>query len=160
MTTPPKLRKDVFVALAAIAWADGSLDPDEADGIVRAAVDEGLPFDDIEAIDLATKERVDLGVLDRTGMSKEDRLFVFAVACWIARMDGRVTADEKAALAKLGEQLGVPEKARVQAENIAVQVAELPEGDRPPRYDLAAVRRLIGERLRRAEEARAKGGGA
>jgi hypothetical protein len=38
------LNKDVFLALAAIAWADGSLDPDEADGIVRAAVDEGLAF--------------------------------------------------------------------------------------------------------------------
>jgi uncharacterized tellurite resistance protein B-like protein len=154
------LRKDVFVALAAIAWADGSLDPDEADGIVRAAVDEGLPFEDIEAIDAATKERVDLGAIDRAGMSKEDRLFVFAVACWIARMDGKVTASEAEALAQLGEKLGVPEKARVQAEGIAVQVAELPEGDRPARYDLAAVRRILEERLRRAEEARAKGGGA
>jgi len=158
--TSSALRKDVFLALAAIAWADGSLDPDEADGIVRAAVDEGLPFDDIEAIDAATKQPVDLGTVDRSGMSKEDRLFVFAVACWIARMDGKVTPTETEALAKLGEQLGVPEKARVQAEGIAMQVAELPEGDRPSRYDLAAVRRKIGERLRRAEEARAKGGGA
>ncbi len=158
--TSSALRKDVFMALAAIAWADGSLDPDEADGIVRAAVDEGLAFDDIQAIDVATKERVDLGTIDRSGLSKEDRLFVFAVACWIARMDGKVTATEADALSKLGELLGVPEKARVQAEQIAVQVAELPEGDRPSRYDLGAVRRILGERLRRAEEARAKGGGA
>lgn len=157
MTT---LRKDVFLALAAIAWADGSLDPDEADGIVRAAVDEGLPFEDVQAIDAATKERVDLAGIDRAGMSKEDRLFVFAVACWIARMDGKVTSSEADALTRLGEQLGVPEKARVQAEGIAVQVADMPEGDRPARYDLGAVRRIIGERLRRAEEARAKGGGA
>jgi uncharacterized tellurite resistance protein B-like protein len=158
--TMPKLRKDVFLALAAIAWADGSLDPDEADGIVRAAAEEGLAFEDIEAIDAATKERVDMGAVDRSVLSKEDRLFVFAVACWIARMDGKVTDGEASALTKLGEQLGVPEKARVQAEGIAAQVAGMPEGDRPARYDLAAVRRIIGERLRRAEEARAKGGGA
>ncbi|MGH7436597.1 MAG: hypothetical protein ACRENE_13065 [Polyangiaceae bacterium] len=157
MTT---LNKDVFLALAAIAWADGSLDPDEADGIVRAAVDEGLAFEDIEAIDAATKNRVDLGVIDRSPMSREDRLFVFAVATWIAKMDGKVTDTEAQALTKLGDLLGIPEKARAQAEGIAAQVAALPEGDRPARFDLAAVRRIIGDRLRRAEEARAKGGAA
>ncbi len=158
--TTPTLRKDVFVALAAIAWADGTLDPDEADAIVRAAVDEGLAFEEIQAIDAATKSPVEMGVIDRSEMSKEDRLFVFAVACWIAHMDGKVTDTESEALAKLGAQLGVPEKAREQAHGIARQVAELPEGDRPSRYDLAAVRRIVGERLRGADEARAKGGGA
>lgn len=158
--TASTLRKDVFVALAAIAWADGSLDPDEADGIVRAAADEGLSLDDMAAIDEATKNPVDLGVIDRSGMSKEDRLFVYAVACWIARMDGKVTDAESQALAKLGERLGVPERTRGQIEGIARQVAELPEGDRPARYDLAAVRRILADRLRRADEMRAKGGGA
>jgi hypothetical protein len=93
-------------------------------------------------------------------MSREDRLFVFAVATWIAKMDGKVTDGEAEALTKLGDLLGIPEKARVQAEGIAAQVAALPEGDRPARFDLAAVRRIIGDRLRRAEEARAKGGAA
>jgi uncharacterized membrane protein YebE (DUF533 family) len=154
------MQRDVFVALAAIAWADGSLDPDEADAIVRAAADEGLSLDDMAALDEAIKSPVDLGVVDRSALTKEDRLFVYAVACWIARMDGKVTDAEASVLTKLGEQLGVPERARVQAEGIARQVAELPSGDRPARYDLAAVRRALGERLRRAEEARAKGGGA
>jgi uncharacterized tellurite resistance protein B-like protein len=158
MTTT--LRKDIFVALAAIAWADGTLDPDEADGIVRAAAEEGLSLDDMAAIDEATKHRVDLGAIDKSGLSKEDRLFVFAVACWIARMDGKVTDAESDALAGLGERLGIPERARVQAEGIARKVAEMPEGDRPARYDLAALRRILAERLRRADEARAKGGGA
>jgi uncharacterized tellurite resistance protein B-like protein len=155
----PALRKDVYVALAAIAWADGALDPDEADAIVRAAADEGLPLDDIAAIDEATKQRVDMAAVDRAGMSKEDRLFVYAVACWIARMDGQVTAEENDALGKLGETLGIPERARVQAEAIAREVADMPEGDRPARYDLIALRRILGERLRRAQELRAQGGG-
>src|SRR6516165_7811064 len=111
-----KLNKDVFVALAAVAWADGDLDPDEADAIVRAAVDDGVPLEEIAAIEEATKDPVDLGVVDRTGLSKEDRLFVYAVACWIARLDGRVTDAEAEALSGLGERLGVPERARVHAE--------------------------------------------
>jgi uncharacterized membrane protein YebE (DUF533 family) len=145
---------DVFVALAAIAWADGQLDADEADAIVRAAVDEGLSLEEIAAIEESTKQPVDLGVIDRKGMSKDDRLFVYAVACWIARLDGRVTPAESDALAKLGERLGVPERPRVHAEAIAREVAERPEGDRPARYDLAGLRRLLGERLRQAQDAR------
>jgi uncharacterized membrane protein YebE (DUF533 family) len=153
------LGKDIFVALAAVAWADGALDPDEADAIVRAAADEGLSLDDMTEIDEATKRPVDLGVIDRSGLGKEDRLFVFAMACWIARMDGTVSDAESQALAKLGERLGIAERTRAQTEAIARQVAEMPEGDRPARYDLAALRRILGDRLRRAEE-RAKGGGA
>jgi uncharacterized membrane protein YebE (DUF533 family) len=150
-----RLGKDIFVALAAVAWADGKLDPDEADGIVRAAVDEGLSLEEIGEIEAATKEKVDLGVIDKSGLSKEDRLFVYAVACWIARMDGQVTQAESEALAQLGERLGVPERPRNSAEAIARKVAEMPEGDRPARYDLAAVRRIIGEKLREAQAAKA-----
>jgi uncharacterized membrane protein YebE (DUF533 family) len=150
--TEPRLAKDIFVALAAVAWADGKLDADEADAIVRAAADEGLSLEEIAAIEEATREPVDLGVVDRTGMSKDDRLFVYAMACWIARMDGQVTEAESDALAKLGERLGVPERPRVHAEAIAREVAEMPEGDRPSRYDLAALRRILGERLRQAQD--------
>ena len=150
----PKLRRDVFVALAAVAWADGSLDQDEADAIVRAAADEGLPIEEIAEIEEATKNKVDLGVVDRAGLTKEDRLFVYAVACWIARMDGQVTSEESEALGQLGERLGIPERPRGAAEAVARQVAEMPEGDRPARYDLAAVRRILGERLRQSQAAK------
>jgi uncharacterized membrane protein YebE (DUF533 family) len=148
------MRHDIFVALAAVAWADGQLDPDEADAIVRAAVDEGLELEEIAAIEAATKSPVDLGVVDRTGLSKEDRLFVYAVACWIARLDGRVTDEESSALARLGERLGIPERSRAPAEAIARQIAERPEGDRPARYDLVALRSILGEKLREAQAAR------
>jgi tellurite resistance protein len=143
-----RMNRDVFIALAAVAWADGQLDPDEADAIVRAAAEEGLDIDEIAAIESATESFVDLGVIDRSGLSKEERLFVYAVACWIARMDGVVTDAESSALARLGERLGVPERPRGHAESIAREVAELPEGDRPARYDLPRLRRLLGERLR------------
>jgi uncharacterized membrane protein YebE (DUF533 family) len=150
----PGMKKDVFVALAAVGWADGELDSEEADAIVRAAVDEGLELDEIAEIEHASREKIDLGVIDRSGMSKEDRLFVYAVACWIAHLDGQLKDEEAHALSKLGERLGLPERPRAHAEAIAREVAEMPEGDRPARYDLAKVRALIGERLKQAQQAR------
>jgi uncharacterized membrane protein YebE (DUF533 family) len=146
------LKKDVFVALAAIGWADGSLDAEEADAIVRAAVDEGLDLAEIADIETATRDKIDLGVVDRSQMTKEDRLFVYAIACWIARLDAKVTDGESEALGTLGERLGVPERLRAFAESVAREVAELPEGDRPARYDLPKVRRLLGERLEHAKQ--------
>jgi len=142
-----RLQRDVFIALAAIAWADGRLDPEEADAIVRAAVDAGLDLDTISDIERATSSRVDLGAIERSAMTKADRLFVYAVARWIAELDGEVTTGEHDALAALGERLGVPERARASAEAIAREVARMPDGDRPHRYDLVALRRLIDERL-------------
>jgi uncharacterized membrane protein YebE (DUF533 family) len=154
MSDAIKLNRDIFLALAAIAWADGRLDPEEADAIVRAAVEAGLELDQIEEIEAATRERIDLGTIDRSVLSKEDRLFVYGVACWIAKLDNEVTVEESAALAALAERLGIPEKPRAHAEAIAREIAELPEGDRPARYDLMKLRETIGERLRKAQEAR------
>ena len=154
MSEAIKLNRDIFLALAAIAWADGRLDPDEADAIVRAAVEAGLELDEIEEIEAATRERIDLGTIDRSALSKEDRLFVYGVACWIAKLDNEVTEEESAALGSLAERLGIPEKPRTTVEGIAKQIAELPEGDRPARYDLAKLRETIGERLKKAQEAR------
>lgn len=144
------MNKDVFLALAAIAWADGTLDPDEADAIVRAAVDAGVDLDVIDEIEAATKRPVTLGAIDKGSLTKEDRLFVYAIACWIARLDGKVSDTETSALAKLGDALGVPERPRATVELLAREVAALPDGDRPARYDLVRLRELIGERLSRA----------
>ncbi|HSQ62638.1 MAG TPA: DUF533 domain-containing protein [Polyangiaceae bacterium] len=149
-----KLNRDIFLALAAIAWADGRLDPDEADAIVRAAVEAGLDLAEIEEIEVATRERLDLGAIDRSSLTKEDRVFVYAIACWIARLDGQVTEDESVALGQLGERLGVPERPRAHAEGIAREIAQLPEGDRPARYDVVRLRQTISERMQRTQAGR------
>lgn len=142
-----RLGRDVYLALAAVGWADGQLDQDEADAIVRTALEEGLDIDEIAEIEEATEKPIDIGVIDRKNLSKEDRLFVYGVAAWITRLDGVVTAAEQAALAKLGEALKVPEKPRAVVDGIAQDVANLSDDDRPARYDLLALRRIIGERL-------------
>jgi hypothetical protein len=151
------LPKEAFLALAAVAWADAKLDPDEADAIVRAAADEGLGIEELEGVEKdvvayrdrprTTKDQPDLSFLDRSSMSKQDRVFVYAVACWIAQIDKIVTPDESDALRLLGEKLGVPDRLRARAEELAREVAMLPDGDRPDRYDLPALREKIGDRL-------------
>lgn len=152
----PRLGRDVYLALAAVGWADGKLDQEEADAIVRTALDEGLELDEIGEIEQATKAPIDMGVIDRKDLTKEDRLFVYAVASWMTRLDGEVSSGELEALARLGEALKVPEKPRLHADAIAQEVAGLSETDRPDRYDLVALRRVIGERLRQAQELRSK----
>jgi uncharacterized membrane protein YebE (DUF533 family) len=140
------LGRDVYIALAAVGWADGKLDQEEADAIVRTALEEGLDIDEIAEIEEATKNPVDIGVIDRKNLSKEDRLFVYGVASWITRLDGVVTEGEQDALRKLGDALKVPDKPRLLVDGIAQDVANQSD-DRPSRYDLVALRRIIGERL-------------
>lgn len=150
-----RLGRDVFLALAAVGWADGHLDPDEADAIVRTAAEEGLPLEQIAEIEEATRAPLDIGVIDRTGLTREDRLFVYAVASWMTRLDGVVADKETVMLKKLGDALKIPEVARGHADSIAQDVAFLPEGDRPDRYDLPRVRKIIGSRLAVAQAIRA-----
>jgi uncharacterized membrane protein YebE (DUF533 family) len=150
-----RLGRDVFIALAAVGWSDGRLDPEEADAIVRTAVEEGLGLDEIAAIEQATKAPVDLGVVDRARLGKADRLFVYAVASWMIRLDGVVDGRELDALRRLGDVLELPERPREHADMIALEIAEMPEGDRPARYDLGALRRTLRERLSHAQRVRA-----
>ncbi len=154
MTDKTRLGRDVYVALAAVGWADGKLEADEADAIVRCALEEGLELEEIAEIEAATKNPIDLGVIERKGLSKEDRLYVYGVARWIARMDGVVSDSEKAALKKLGDELKVPDRPREIVDHIVETVATEYGDSRPSRYDLGALRTIIGERLKAAEQQR------
>jgi uncharacterized membrane protein YebE (DUF533 family) len=153
------LGRDVYVALAAVGWADGKLEQDEADAIVRAALEEGLELAEIEEIEAATKSPIDLGVIERKALSKEDRLYVYGVAAWIARLDGVVTEGETSVLARLAHELKIPDRPRAIVDTIVQDVATKSESDRPARYDLAALRRIIGERLAAAQAKREAEGG-
>jgi uncharacterized membrane protein YebE (DUF533 family) len=150
-----RLGRDVFLALAAVGWSDGELDPEEGDAIVRTALEEGLDLDEIAEIEQATKAPLDLSVIDRAALSKADRLFIYAVASWMIRLDGVVDGRELDALRRLGDLLELPERPREHADMIALEIAELPEGDRPSRYELGALRRTISERLAEAQRLRA-----
>jgi uncharacterized membrane protein YebE (DUF533 family) len=153
MATNAIMGRDVYLALAAVGWADGQLDQEEADAIVRAALEEGLELDAINEIEEATKKPVSIGVIDRLHMSKSDRLYVYAVASWITRLDGVITEEEESALAKIAEQLGVPEAPRRHADELLQELSS--EEQKPARFDLLRLRRILDERLTAAQAARA-----
>jgi uncharacterized membrane protein YebE (DUF533 family) len=156
MEEKPRLGRDVFIALAAIGWADGTLDAEEADAIVRAALEEGLELEEIAEIEAATKSPVDIGVIDRANMTKEDRLFVYAVATWMTRLDGEVSDEETEALGKLGDALKVPEGPRNAAGKVAIEIAESTGEESVTRYDLVGLRKIISERLQKSAARRAE----
>ncbi len=149
-----RLGRDVFLALAAIGWADGNLDQEEADAIVRTALEEGLELDEISAIEEATKKPIAMTSIDRSGMTKADRLFVYAVASWMTRLDGVVHDKEIEALHELGGALMIPELPRKHADAIAQEIVDLSGSDRPLRYDLPKLRKVLAERLEESRKLR------
>jgi uncharacterized membrane protein YebE (DUF533 family) len=155
MAEKQRLGRDVFIALAAIGWADGKLDAEEADAIVRTALEEGLELEEIESIEEATKQPIDVGAIDLERLTKEDRLFVYAVASWMTRLDGTTDAKEIEALDRLAKSLKLPDGPRRGADAIAQEIGLMAEGDRPARYDLPQLRKVIAQRLEVAERRRA-----
>jgi uncharacterized membrane protein YebE (DUF533 family) len=152
MATNPLLGRDVYLALAAVGWADGKLTQEAADAIMRTALEEGLDLDTVAEIEEATMRPQHIDFIDRLNMSKSDRLYVYAVASWITLLDGKVTANEQAVLQKLAAALNVPEAPRAHADAIMREIAA--QGDRPDRFDLVGLRRRLDEELERAHAAR------
>lgn len=143
------------MALAAVGWADGNLDQDEADAIVRTALEEGLELDEIAEIEAATKKPVKLDDIQFGRMSKADRLFVYAVATWMTRLDGVVQPEEDEVLTSLGEALRIPARPRQHAHEIAREIGQLTESEQPSFYNLPKLRRTLKVRLAMAKELRA-----
>lgn len=152
MPTNAILGLDVYIALAAVGWADGELTRPAADAILRTAAEEGLDLDSLQKLEEAVKNRVELGVVDRMNMSKSDRLFAYAVASWVATLDGDASTRTQEALDQLGQALGVPETPRRRADEIMREIAG--EDARPERFDIRALRRTLDERLDAARAAR------
>jgi uncharacterized membrane protein YebE (DUF533 family) len=153
-----RLGRDVFLALAAVGWSDGKLHPEEADAIVRTALEEGLELDEISEIEEATKQPVEFDSIDWHAMTKADRLFVYAVAAYMTRVDGKVDPRESEALDRLGKLLAIPPRPREHADAIAREVAELGGADETFRYDFGKLRETIGARLAEAQRLRAAAG--
>ncbi|MBW2526438.1 MAG: TerB family tellurite resistance protein [Deltaproteobacteria bacterium] len=143
----PTLNRHVFLALATVAWADGSLAPEEREGILRAAGGAGFSSEECAELDAAIQKPRDIDSLNLGRLSAIDRVFVYATAVWLARIDGVVDPGEVAALQRLGDKLMVSDKKRKLADNLAVEVAAMPTGNRPDKYDLVSLRKLVEQRV-------------
>jgi len=144
----------VFVALAAVGWADGKLHSDEANAIVRMAVEEGLERDEIAAIETATKQPVTVGAIDTARMTDVDRVFVYAVGAWIARVDREIAPEEITALNRLAAALDLPDEPREHGDKIAIEVGKSGFCNKPGFYNLRALRETLHERLSEVPDSR------
>jgi len=143
----PALNRQVFMALATIAWADGDLAVEERDGILRAARGAGFSDEALASLGEAIQTPCDLDSLDLRKLNAADRVFVFATGEWLARLDGVVHDSERDALQKLGAFLMLSERVQKKATQAALEIAKLPSGNKPEHYDLVKLRSLIEERL-------------
>ncbi|HWO19984.1 MAG TPA: hypothetical protein VNO30_14455 [Kofleriaceae bacterium] len=113
---------DVIRVWAAIAWADGALVPEEAEGLRRLVASAELTEEEraaaaqflVSPVVLPEKYSVSLTPLARRG--------IYRAACRIAVVDHVFTRTERGVLDRLRELLGVPED---EARDIEAQIPGL-----------------------------------
>lgn len=142
-----KLPKQAFLALAAVAWSDDSIKKSEGGGLVRAAKECGLAGEELAAVEASTKKKVTLDAFAPGGMTEWEKIVTYALAAWLAQLDGVVTTEENGTLVKLGEGLGLALGVRQRAAAAAFDIAVLPEGGRPDRYDFAKLTARLKEKM-------------
>ncbi len=145
-----KLPKSTFLAIASVAWADGRMSKAEAQGLVHAAKTLGLEGDELASVERATKDKVGIDAFDPAGLSDWEKLVTFGLANWLSRLDGVQQGAELDSLRALhGKLVGgdVTDYKLRSAAAIAFDVAMLPEGRRPDRFDFGALEAQLAERF-------------
>jgi hypothetical protein len=139
-----KLGKNVFLALSAIGVADGAASDAEIEALVHAARDSGVEGAELDEVKAAARtSKGNFGEVGKLRLTPEERLYTYAIATWLVRIDGMVMPEEKMALAKLGDALKLADGDRTRASAASFKVWQLDPSDRPQRFDLAA----LGDRI-------------
>jgi len=138
------LGSDVYFALAALAWADGLLNDEDAEAITRVAEYDGLDPDSLGRLKSRIRQRVTLDSIDVSLLAEEDRLFVYAVATWVARLDGAISRHESQVLAEVATMLKLTPRQCERARAEALEVATS-SGRRPKDYNFLALRQRLGQ---------------
>lgn len=141
------LPKESFLALAAVGWGDGALQRVEATGLLRAAKEAGLSAADYAAVEAAATTKLAIADVQLGGMSEWNQALTYALAAWFAQVDGVVSTSEHTILVTLGDALGLPEATRKRAAAAAYDIACLPEGGRPEKYDFQKLAARLKERM-------------
>lgn len=141
------LPKEAFIALAALSWADGDLRASEKSGLISAARAAGVPEADLPAIERALSEKTPLESFAPGDMSDWQRIVTYAIGCWLARLDGVVSTDERDSLQQLAKRLDLTKPVCERAGIAAFDVYVQPEGGRPDRFDFVRLEQRLRERL-------------
>jgi hypothetical protein len=141
-----KLPKQSFLALAAIAWADGNYQKNEGAALLRAARECGVEADDLAELEAATKKSIALESVDLAALGDWEKVLTYSLASWIALLDGVVSTEEHKSLRALGTQLALAAPLRERAAAAAFDISVLPDG-RPDKYDFTKLVTRLHERM-------------
>lgn len=141
-----------YVLLAAMGWVDGEMAPEEAEAIVRAAQEDLKDPAQLQRVRDAVSKREPLEELDTSAMGAYERLYTYALASWITRIDGKVVAGERDLLGVVGTVLRLTHKGRAEVDALVEALLEKAPEHRPGRLDLAALRGALGDKVREASK--------
>ena len=119
-----KIGRDTLLAISAVAWADGSIEPREADALRQAAKQLLVEGDDLASVERSLSHKVTLEEVETVRMNRLTRLFTYAICCWVAEIDGQQTPSEISILQLLGDRLGLSAVARDRAHNAVRGIVE------------------------------------
>lgn len=150
------LGAEAFRALAAVGWADGQIQAGEAEAIERAAKDEGLTGEALAAVTAALKTRVQIKDLDLKQLVAAEKLHVYAMSSWIASAQDGVGLRERIALNDMGKLLELTQKERDAMDAAVAELLAKPEGKKPGKFDLNALRQSLDTRVQAVRDAAVK----
>ncbi|HYQ18837.1 MAG TPA: hypothetical protein VEQ58_23840 [Polyangiaceae bacterium] len=140
-----KIGRDTLLAISAVAWADGSLEPREAAALRQAAQQLLTDATDVAEVERALTARVTLDEVETVRMNRPARLFTYATCCWMAEVDGKASqAAEASALQLLGDRLGLSTLARERAQSVVRGIAQR---SAPGSFDLLELRSRLSAGL-------------
>ena len=139
-----KIGRDTLLAISAVAWADGSMDPREADALRQAAKQLLVQGEDLVSVERSLSSKVTIDEVETVRMNRLTRLFTYAACSWIAEVDGQQSAAEVSVLQLLGDRLGLSAVARDRAHNVVRGIAER---SAPGAFDLMELRSRLSAGL-------------
>ena len=134
------LNPEVFRFLFALGWIDGELRESESHVILEAARAEGFDEDTLARVEYCVHRPVDFTEIDQTVLDVNSRLYVYAISSWIAHTDGRVSAEEQAALHAVATLVGVTGRGRIEMDGVVRDFIGRP-------FDAVALRQAIQARV-------------
>jgi tellurite resistance protein len=141
------LRKEGFLAVVAVARADGLVRADESRGLLGAAREAGLSEAEQAEVQGALDAGLDLEALDLAALTGRERALTYAFAVWLAKVDGVVNAEELKTLRRLGALLALPEPKLKSAASAAFDITCLPGGHRPEKFEFSKLEERLRDKL-------------
>jgi hypothetical protein len=141
------LSKNGFLAISSVARADGLVRPAEATSLLQAARECGLSEADLADVAQGTESGLPLENVDLSDLTGAERALTYAFAMWLAKVDGIVNTDELQALRALGARLDLPDQKLQAATSAALDIACLPGGNRPEKFEFAKLEARLREKL-------------